>query len=300
MNARAALVVFLCTSTSCVGLDGFFFNPRRTEQYTLPYRDGFWPMDPRVPEELREVLALRDENGTVIAYAVFARQPGDAMARAPTVLYHHGNAENIDRYWERVNHIWALGANVLVYDYPGYGRSPGTPTEEGIYRTARAALAYLYSLGTAIDSSRIFHYGFSLGSAPATELASRQPCRGLILEAPFTSVAGLAADGSLVVPRSFVMTNRFDNRSKIRDAARLASSNAPRERTVVLIFHGTEDDFVQTKYGEQLADEVRRHPPAGNVRLELIPGARHGDVPLVGDRMDGRYSRVLREFLFQP
>jgi hypothetical protein len=301
-----AALACVVAGPSCVSLDGFFFNPTRLEgEYTLPRgRDGFWPADPEVPAELRRFVVLNETappgSECPQVHAVWARRPGDEARTAPTVLYHHGNAANIDRYWERASHLWALGENVLIYDYPGYGRTPGSPSEAGIYCAARAALAYLRGLGDQIDQSRLFHYGFSLGSAPATELAASEPSRGLILEAPFTSVAGLAADGSLVVPRSFVMTNQFDNRGKIRFAAQLMSRGAPLEREVVLIFHGTEDDFVQTKYGQQLFETIRQEPPAGNARLVLVPGANHGDVPRFGEQNGMAYSNTLRAFFNQP
>lgn len=281
----------------CVNLDSFFYNPRpRSTPYALTYPDG-WPQDRRVPMELTDRLELPSPGSTSV-FAVFARRPADEFATAPTVLYHHGNADNIDTYWPRASHIWSLGANVLIYDYPGYGLTPGHPSEPEVYRAAHAALAFVRGMGAAIDQARVFNYGYSLGGAPACELASSAGrFAGLVTESTFTSVAGLAADASLVVPRSFVMTNVFDNRSKIRAAA----ANA---RFGVLLFHGQADDFVQFHFGEQLHAEVGNAVTdvsmlrADRSMLVPVPNANHGDLPSVADAQNGNlYTNTLRALL---
>jgi fermentation-respiration switch protein FrsA (DUF1100 family) len=294
----AILLAFALFGSSCVSLDGFFFNPRPLPEaapYALDDYGPAWPATPRVDVMSTEQLTLTADDGSHI-YGVMARQPNSEQ-RA-TVLYHHGNASNVSGYWHRVAILYGLGVNVLIYDYPGYGRTPGTPSEPGIYRAARTALAYLNSAEARIDRNRIFHYGYSLGGAPATELASTTVNAGLILEATFTSVQGLTADGSLLLPSSFLMTNRFDNKSKIRRAA-LASQRG------ILFLHGTADDFVQPRYSQEMYDLVRREPPAGPATLVLIDGANHGEVAC--SNHDGQrclpaqqgsmYLDKLREFL---
>lgn len=287
------------TSASCVSLDSFFFNPKATPEATPYSLDDYgpsWPATPRIDVmSSAEQLTLTADDGTKV-YAVFARQPDSA--NRSTVLYHHGNASNVDGYWHRVAIIYNLGVNVMIYDYPGYGRTPGHPTEEGIFRAARTANAYLNTPEARTDRNRIFHYGFSLGGAPATEMASTNVNAGLILESTFASVQALAADGSLLLPASFLMTNRFDNKSKIRRAA-LASQRG------ILFFHGTADDFVQPRYSQEMFDLVRRDPPAGPATLALVDGANHSEVAC--SNHDGQrclpaqpgsvYIDRLREFL---
>ncbi len=292
------LLGFVLSNASCVNLDGFFFNPRslpEAQPYTLQDYGPAWPAMPRVPEMVTEQLTLTADDGTKI-YGVMARQPDSAQR--PTILYHHGNASNVDGYWHRVAILYGLSVNVLIYDYPGYGRSPGSPSEAGIYRAARTALAYLNSPDARIDRNRIFHYGFSLGGGPATEMASNNVNAGLILESTFASVSALTADGSLLLPASFLMTNRFDNKSKIRRAA-LASQRG------ILFLHGTADDFVQPRYSQEMYDLVRRDPPAGPATLVLVDGANHSEVAC--SNHDGQrclpaqagsaYLDKLREFL---
>ncbi len=284
--------------SSCISLDAFFFNATRIpegQQYTLSsYPDGF-PEAQKIPADRLERLELTASDGSKV-FAAFARHP-DAATRA-TVLYHHGNASNIDGYLSRVATLFNLGVNVLVYDYPGYGRTPGSPSEEGVYRSARAAFHYLHSTASGVDTTRIFHYGYSLGGAAATQLAWESLSAGLILEATFTSVMALAADSSLVIPSSFLMTNRFDNKSKIR----LASQRAARG---VLIVHGTADDFVQTKYGRELWETICREPVANRSSLVLIAGADHGhascanqdDQPCMPPQAGSLYVDQVRAFI---
>lgn len=300
MAAFGAALGALSTA-SCANLDSFLYNPRPIEgEYALTYPDDF-PPERRVPAELIERLVLCSaghdcESDPERVYAVMLWRPSDEAQRAPTVVYHHGNASNIDGYWRRVSILWALGANAIIYDYPGYGRTPGRPSEAGIYRAARLATDYVRRLEERIDQAKVFHYGWSLGSGPATQMAFEQPCRGLVLEAPFSSVAGLVTDASLLVPRSFVTNNEFDNRAKIRRAAANATNG-------VVFFHGDRDDFVQTHFSQQLDAEVASAPPVGNPprpiehRLFLVPGANHGDVAETGGA-EG-YEAPLRAFLFR-
>jgi pimeloyl-ACP methyl ester carboxylesterase len=253
----------------CISLDAFFFNPTvipTGSDYTLASYPAGYPEAMKIPADRIERLTLTDAQGAPV-FAAFARHP--TPEGRPTVLYHHGNASNIDGYWPRAAILFSLGANVLVYDYPGYGRTPGSPTEDGIYRAARAAHGYLRGPQSGITPSLIFHYGYSLGGAPATQMAWEASSAGLMLEATFTSVSGLASDSSLVVPSSFLMSNRFDNRSKIRLAAQRAARG-------LLIVHGTADDFVQTRYGRDLFDTVCRDSVANRATLALIEGADHG------------------------
>jgi alpha-beta hydrolase superfamily lysophospholipase len=290
------------TTTSCIGLDGFLFTGQRLDHYTLAYSDAF-PSSFRVPEALREVQSVTASDGTV-TWLVFARQEGAAMATAPTIVYSHGQSANIDRYWERVSILWSQGANVVAYDYPGYGMTPGHTTEAGVYATAQAATDFVRSLGSQIDQRRVFQYGFSMGTGAATQMAAFGPVvHGLILEAPFTSINALVADGAIVAPRSFVLTASFDNLAKIVRAAQ-------RTDLGVLIFHGTDDNYVQTKYGQQLDQAMADAETTGALmpmrhRLVLIEGADHSEIPCPAgdnptcqpDAPTAAYYTNLREFL---
>src|SRR5262245_14157425 len=118
------------------------FNPTKivppndyTFQSDLPI-----PGEPSVPESDRELLELTSEDGTKI-FAVFVK--GGNGPRGPAILYFHGNSDNIDHYFPRIEHFYNHGYSALIVDYRGYGRSEGIPTEEGLYMDARTALQAL-------------------------------------------------------------------------------------------------------------------------------------------------------------
>jgi hypothetical protein len=119
---------------------------------------------------------------------------------APTILFMHGTSYNASDMWLTPDRAAAFNdflsgieANFFVFDYRGYGRNAGKPTEEGTYTDAASALGWLF-LRNDVDPSSVFFYGFSLGTGIATELAMREPSAGLILRAPFTSIRAMALD----------------------------------------------------------------------------------------------------------
>jgi len=115
---------------------------------------------------------------------------------APTLLYLHGNAGNIGHRLVNVKSLYAtIGCNVALLEYRGYGRSEGSPSEEGMNMDAQAALNYLSNRGD-IASDRIIVFGRSLGGAVAVDLATRSDNKdklaAVILENTFTSIPEIA------------------------------------------------------------------------------------------------------------
>ncbi|MFB3826829.1 MAG: alpha/beta hydrolase [Bryobacteraceae bacterium] len=183
-------------------------------------------------------------------------------------LFLHGNAGNITHRAGHAAEIAASGSAVLLLDYRGYGRSEGRPSESGLYSDADAAYDYLAARGY-----RIVLHGESLGTAVAVELASRRPCAGLILEAPFPSAGSLAATvlpvlGPLLAPG-------YDSRSRIG-----------RVRAPLLVIHGDRDDIVPYRLGRALF-EIAPEPK----RFFTAEGCGHNDIP----RAPG-YGAALRSF----
>jgi pimeloyl-ACP methyl ester carboxylesterase len=181
------------------------------------------------------------------------------------LLLCHGNAGNVG---DRVLHAALLTANgfdVLLFDYRGYGRSSGRPTEEGTYRDARAALSCLIEQ-PAVDPARVFYLGESLGGAVALDLALERPPSGLVLLSAFSGVRELGRLHYPFVPTALVP----DAYPTLR---RIHELYAP-----LLVLHGDRDEIVPLSQGRTLFEAG----PASK-RMRVFPGLGHNDlVPLAG------------------
>lgn len=225
-------------------------------------------------------------------YQLHALYLGDTsrIATDTVILYCHGNKWHMDFYWQRAKLLAHTGGKhrygVMMFDYRGYGLSEGKPTESGLYEDADAALAWLKSRG--LTSSRLVMYGFSMGSAPATELTayprSIKPFK-LILEAPFASAAVMAADASgLSLPGSYVTNLKINNADRIRDVMQ-----------PLCWIHGENDNFLGIKtHGEVV---FKNHGGAYK-EAHRIPGADHGEVPVYFGF--GSYIKTLEQFITKP
>ena len=176
-----------------------------------------------------------------------------------TVLWCHGNAGNISHRVAKLQ-LFAreLGVGVFLFDYRGFGRSEGAPTEAGLVRDTAAARQAMIREGA--DPSRLVYFGESLGAAPAIDLALAAPPLALVLEAPFTSIAAMAHQ---VLPGAGVlMKTRWDSLSKI-----------PRVRAPLLVLHGDVDEVIPIAQGRELFAAARTSKAFVGVK-----GARHNDV----------------------
>ena len=198
-----------------------------------------------------------------------------------TLLWHHGNGGNIGHRLPDIHRFHeGLGVNILIFDYRGYGKSAGTPSEEGLYRDAEAALRYLQSRGD-VDPARIVYFGRSLGVAIATELAVRHRPYGLILESGFPSIEYMSEVVRPWLPAWVVhriISARYDTGSK------LGGLDVP-----VLVIHGDADDTVPLHAGRALF-EAAREPKW----FHVVEGANHDDLAAVGGRA---YLERLRGFI---
>ena len=136
-----------------------------------------------------------------------------SQARA-TLLFAHGNAGNISHRLDSIQVFHDLGLNVLIFDYRGYGQSTGKPGENGTYRDAEAAWAYLTET-RGIDPGKIILFGRSLGAAVIADLATRTEPAGVILESAFLSVPDMAATIYPWLPVRWLASYRYDNGDKV-------------------------------------------------------------------------------------
>lgn len=206
-----------------------------------------------------------------------------------TLVWFHGNAANISN---RVYNILLLnrnlGLNVFIFDYRGYGRSEGKPSEKGMYMDAEGALEYLRSRDD-IDTEKLILFGRSLGGAVAVDLATRHRTgnyvRGVIMESSFTSVKAMSRymrpAFAFFLPTHLLVKSRFDSLSKIG-----------RIQSPVMIVHGDRDDTVPIHMGRELFDAANEPK-----RFYTVKGASHDDTPIVGGKA---YFAALREFIDNP
>ena len=204
-----------------------FFPPR--------FPEGF-PAQGKYPTELEEVWISTEDGVRLNAW--FHANP----ARSKALLWLHGNATNIGRQMGELEAYSRLRINILALDYRGYGKSEGSPDEEGVYRDAEAAYRYLTEQRRFLPE-HIIVYGHSLGGAVAVDLASRRPCGGLIVESSFTNTGEMARLMFHLPLIEYLPRSRFDSLAKI------AHVHAP-----ILVIHGTHDATIPFAMGKKLFD----------------------------------------------
>lgn len=180
---------------------------------------------------------------------------------AGTVLFFHGNAGTVADRSDLYAALARLGFDVFAQEYRGYGRSEGSPSEQGIYLDAEAAYRHLVE-SVGVPPSKLLLYGESLGGAPALWLASRNPCAGVVLQCPFSSIRDMALTIIPFFPVHWFMASKFDNLDHIRSVA------APK-----LIIAARNDEVVPVRLTRKLFDAA----PQPKTWVELERGG-HNDV----------------------
>ena len=157
-----------------------------------------------------------------------------------TVLYCHGNAGNIYHRLHKVKFFHEMGVNFFIFDYRGYGKSTGTPTEKGLYKDAQAAYDYLVSRND-VNKNKIVVYGKSLGGPVAADLCVNRQASALMLEGSFASVALRAQQLYPFLPMKFLIAQKYDTMAKVKNL-----------RIPKLIAHGRQDEVISFRHGEVL------------------------------------------------
>ena len=192
------------------------------------------------------------------------------------LLWLHGNAGNITNRYDMIEEMVKLPVDIFIIDYRGYGKSEGSPSEEGLYRDAQAAWEFLVNT-RGIDPQRIIIFGKSLGGAIAIDLATRVASGGLIVQSSFTSVGDMADSVVPLVVKPLLRT-RMDSLGKI---SRVSCRK--------LFVHGRADEVVPFELGRRLY-EAASEPK----RFYEVKGARHNETYLIGG---AAYFGAIREFL---
>lgn len=247
--------------------------------HPAPWVDRDWARISGLP--LQEVWFDSRDGARLFGWYVESKETpgGSAGLTAGVMLWCHGNAGNIIHRLENLVELYRLGLSVLIFDYRGYGRSSGTPSEEGLYRDALAAYAYLTET-RRIAPERLVLFGRSLGAAVAGEVASRRSVAGLILESPFPSVGAVARAHYFGLPVDWLLSAEFDLTERLR-----------RISVPVLIVHGDRDEVVPIHLGQQVF-AAAREPKS----FYLVSGADHNDLYLVGGRP---YFQRIKRFVVE-
>lgn len=179
---------------------------------------------------------------------------------AGVVLFCHGNAGNTSHRLDVAAFFRAIGLSTLLFDYRGYGRSEGTPTEQGTYRDADAAWGYLVN-DRKVPPRQIIAWGESLGGPIAAWLASERTPGILVLQSTFTSLPDLAARLYPWLPVRLLARFRYDTRAHLRGA-----------KCPVLVLHSPTDEIVPYTHGLRLFEAA----PEPKAFIELVGGHNDG------------------------
>lgn len=187
-----------------------------------------------------------------------------------TLLFSHGNAEDIGDDLPMFNMFREAGFSVFAYDYRGYGTSEGRPSENGVYADVEAA--YDYITGTLhVPADHVISMGRSVGCAPALHLAVSRPAAALIIEAPFLSAFRVLTRVRLLP------WDKFNN-------ARVIG----RVHVPVLVIHGRADSVVPFWHGERIY-ELANEPK----QSFWVDNAGHNDVLFTAG---AKYVQAVQQF----
>jgi len=241
-TSKALLLVLTLCLSACSNLTSLMFYPQT--QYV------------RSPEDINlqyDSVALAASDGVALnAWWLPAQGKQRAVAgRTPTVLFLHGNAENISTHIGSVYWLPEQGVNVLLLDYRGYGSSDGTPVLPDIFKDIEAATAWIQA---EHPESPMFIFGQSIGASLAAyavpELSRHYPVQGLILDAGFSGYRAVARDVTsrgilsaiLLWPCTWLLPTDWDSEDHIADL-----SPVP-----LLMFHSPDDQTVPYHSGRRL------------------------------------------------
>ena len=225
--------------------DKFIFHPEKLPadykyQFSMPFGEIDLPV-------------AGERNLSIVQFTV------PDSVRKGIVLYFHGNRKNINRYAPFATNFTRNGYEAWMMDYPGYGKSTGKRTEQGLYDDALT----LYKMAISkVSAEHIVIYGKSLGTGIAAQLASVRDCKRLILETPYYSMDALARHYFFMYP-VMPMT-----KYAMPTYQYFEYINAP-----VAIFHGTSDGVIPYKHAQRLTDKKK------GTELITVEKGRHNNLP---------------------
>jgi uncharacterized protein len=236
-------LVIVVSAVYVAGL-GVLFFAQRAFIFPIPQTERTSPEAAGFPEAEERLLNTADGEKIIIWHV--PAKPGHAV-----VIYFPGNGDVLAGRVSRFRGMISDGTGLVAVSYRGYAGSSGQPSERGLLLDAAAAYAFT---AARYSADRIVVWGFSLGTGVAVALAAEQPVGKLILEAPYTSIADVAAVRFPIMPVRWLLRDQF------RSDERIARVTAP-----LLVMHGERDATISIKMGERLF--ALAHQPKQFVRF---------------------------------
>ncbi len=249
---RILVTLLVLVAIAYAGVVGYMFVNQRALQYSAT---GSITTLAEAGLAGAEQIELPSGDGFITAWYQAPR------AGMPTILYYKGNSGSFTYEHERYAQFAADGYGFFAFDYRGFPTSPGEISEANILTDALIAFDWV-----AERNDTILLWGRSLGSGPATYVASQREAKALLLETPFLSAVGVAAERYPFLPVGLVMQDQFRSDEWIKDVTE-----------PVLVAHGTADTTIDVTNGERLYT-LAPNP----YELWIVPGAGHSDLWAAG------------------
>ncbi|HLG18050.1 MAG TPA: alpha/beta hydrolase [Blastocatellia bacterium] len=278
--ARIGLMTFAGVAILIMGFED------RLIYFPSKYPEGLWDVS-RIPQVEGEIVPNIEDCYFVTSDGVklhgwfctprrTARGSLEPIPADMVLLWFHGNAGNVTDRYDMIRVMMGIPVQVFIVDYRGYGKSEGSPSEQGLYLDARAAWDYLVS-ERGVRPGNIIILGKSLGGVPAIDLASKVDPAGLIVQSSFTSAHDMAAAVMPLLPR-FLIHSRMESVKKI-----------PVVRCPKLFIHSPRDEVVPYELGRRLFDAASEPK-----QFYTVEGAGHNETYFVGGN---RYVEAVRQFV---
>lgn len=246
---RLLLALLVLIVAGYAGVVGYMYLNQRALQYDA--QGEVFALGNTTLTGARDVLIASDGEAVSGWYA-------PPRAGMPVIVYYKGNSKSFTEENERYERFVADGYGFLAFDYRGFPASPGEISEANILTDALSAHDWL----DAETDAPILIWGRSLGSGPASFVASQRDAAALLLETPFLSAVNVAAERYPILPVALVMQDQFRNDLWIEDVSE-----------PVLVAHGTADRTIDVTNGERL---YARAPNPDE--LWIVDGADHSDL----------------------
>jgi uncharacterized protein len=254
MTVLKWIVVF--AALGYVGVLAALYFAQRSIIFPIPTTMRTTPAAAGFPQAEEHVLVTSDGEKVIVWHVA-------PKGEHRVVLYFPGNGDTLAGSVGRFAEITADGTGLIALSYRGYAGSSGEPSEEGLLRDADATFSFA---STLYERSRMVIWGYSLGTGAAVALAAEHAVGGLVLEAPYTSIAAVAAAAYPFLPVRYFVKDPFHSDQRI------AKVTAP-----LLVIHGAIDTTVPIRFGEQLF--ALAHQPKQFVRFDQ---GRHDNLGSLG------------------